>query len=213
MSEASGFQNVPQPQIPSATTLLRAYPDNSAQISLRSRPHAINIVCHLLALISGASSKSYDTQQLRGSIPGKDYWKLNAMIRLWHAIGPEDVQPKLDQISAQSLVLFLESLRSSCSRRIAIRPTSSMLVRFSSVLAQATTTLLSGKILPLASCLEKSLCVNLIEIASLGQISNYLHQNVFNSVVKILTNLAVNRERYEKLGHDLKVWLQKELSE
>jgi len=130
---------------------------------------------------------------------------LSVLTRFWQSIASEGVQLDNSQASVTSLVLFLDSLRSFCTHLTATDCQLATLIRLSILFSKATTTFLSNQLLPLASPIETSLCLNLITMASLSQKSKRLHQCFADDVLPAIAGSRKNLDRFDGFGQDLQV--------
>ncbi len=211
-SRVAGDRYIAQPSVPSTTTLLNVYPgylqdhgpQDTFQVVCNDRVQVLSITMCLLALSTTISPSA-----------GETWWTINSfsehgqllsdLTRFWHSVAVGGVQLDGNQASMTSLVLFLDSLRSFCTRYVAADIQNSTLPRFSILFSQVITTFLNVQPLPLMSSIETSLCLNLITVAALSRQSNQLHRCLFDDVLPSLLSARNDPGRLGGLGEDLQV--------
>lgn len=189
------------PGYPQATPL-----QATIQVPLQARAQAAGMITILLALLTSTSQYGGGNSATSASSSFENGQVLNSMSRFWNAIASDGVQLDYSQISIPSLALFLDSLCSFYNNMCKTEePSATLLTRFSMILSQATAAFLNGGQLPLAPSIEKSLCLNLLNFASIGQISWPLRQRFIEHVLHSMPGPEANRDRFDGLGQDLQV--------
>ena len=200
-----------QLDVPSTATITDAFldaeqalvPRNIIRMSLSNIGQSIRITISLLSIIAPIlSQRAFGKVTPAMSDP---FWTLGSLTRLWLAIGPESSYFQQHGAHLSSISLFLDISR-KCLKCLASSEVSpSILKRIVSLILHSSKQLLAPRLLHLNVLVEKSICLNLFQIASLSVESplvRHLFKQSMSSIPEICSN---DQERFSKFGQDLQV--------
>ena len=178
---------------------------HSSQVVIRSSSQVFPIVLGVLPILCFASIDEPGNAKKVFDI-GPDYaWILGCLKRIWTLIAPHGVPSTADEVLSKRLVIFLDTNRVVASRLAAVRCESGIAPRIFILLAQAVSTLLlADQSTQLSTLLNKSICLSLLEIASLNYRALHSFQVSNEHILPTLLDIKDN-DCFDGLENDFQV--------
>ena len=206
-----GIQTLPQPVVPSATTIAEVCPDylqyrelqSAVEIQFRDIAFANDVTMSALFLV--IISADANGARSRSSTATENGWALSSLTRFWHTVATEGVPLSSNRISLQCVVLFLNAIRTVVSHMAGSKSRSAFVTRIMVVSSQALSTLLVTQPPLVDLTIGRQLCMILFELALLSRESRLIHQIFLEHIIPRLRSSKENETHSFDLGQDLEV--------
>ena len=209
-----GIHTLPQPVVPSATTIAEVCPDHlqysqvqsAVEIQFRDIAFAndVTMSCLFLVIISADA----DGARSRSSTATEKGWALSSLTRFWHTVATDGVPLSSNRISLRCVVLFLRAIRTVVSHMAGVKSRSALVSRIMILSSQALSTLLVTQPPLVDLTIGRQLCITLFELALLSRESRLSHQNFLEHMIPRLHGAKENQTHSFDLGQDLEVWFE-----
>ena len=199
--------------VPTLATISEICPANleqydlkqSQQVPIKTSFRALNIVLLLIAIVCSPCAYE-DDKDIKAHVTVPDCaWILSCLTRIWNVIAPDGVLSISGEFPVDNLVIFLDTVRNASSRLAALKHESSTASRTFVLLARAIATVMLTKSAESSAILDKSVCLGLLELASISNCAPRSLQ-VFNEhILPVLLDIKDADDRFHIFGEDLQV--------
>lgn len=180
---------------------------HSSQVSIKSPSQAFTILIRLLSMFCSPSANGLKEDKKEHVLVPDYAWMLSSLTRIWNIIASDGTYSVSSDVSSDSIVIFLDTVRNASSGLAAIKYESGTASRTFILLAQAIASLLHVKRVRLSALLNKSICLGLFELASLIRRALPSSHTFREHILPTLLEIRDADNRFESFNEDVQVRL------